>query len=279
MKTIPEIPYVAGFIRLCDIGDRNGFHEANGGNTSYHLTADDVRLSKSFLKGHRPGPWTDVDPKGDVAVPGLGGEWFLVTGSGKFMRNVAYDPEDSIALCELDKSGAHYRVWWGLCHGGRPTSEFASHLMMHEVKFRVSDGRTRVLYHAHPPCLIAATYVLPVSDKAITRALWNTMTETSVVFPKGFGAVKWMVPGGRDVAVATAKLMDRFDDAIWYYHGALCTAETFDSAMGRMEVIEKSAKIFLAVAQSGLKRRGSIDSDGYRAIAKMYKLDLAERFL
>ena len=249
MKTIPDLPYARGFIRLCDIGDRNGFHEANGGNTSYHLAAD------------------------------LGGEWFLVTGSGKFMRNVPYDTEDSIALCEQDKEGAHYRVWWGLRSGGRPTSEFASHLMMHEVKFRLSGGKTRVLYHAHPPSLIAATYVLPATDKAITRALWNTMTETSVVFPKGFGAVKWMVPGGRDVAVATAALMDRYDDAIWYYHGALCTAETFDAAMGRMEVIEKSAKIFLAVAQSGLKPRGSIAPAGYRAIAKAFRLDLAERFL
>ncbi len=279
MKSTTELPFVRGFVRLCEIGDKLGFHERNGGNTSYHLTDDEIRAARALLKGRKPGPWTDVDPKGDVAVPQLAGHWFLVTGSGKFMRNVAYDTEDSIALCELDGDGSHYRIRWGLCNGGRPTSEFSSHLMIHEVKFRVSGGRTRVLYHAHPPCLIAMTYVVPANDKAVTRALWNTMTETSVIFPKGVGAVKWMVPGGRAIAVATAKLMEKYDDAIWFFHGALCSADTFDNAMGQMEVLEKSAKIFMTVQSSGMKRLGAIVPAGYRAIAKAFNLNLPTRFL
>ena len=140
MKTYTDLPYVREFVRLCDIGDRQGFHERNGGNLSYHLSDAEIKASKPLLRGRKPGPWTDVDPKGDVAVPSLGGHWFLVTGSGKFFRNVSWDTEASVALCELDKAGAHYRVLWGLRDGGRPTSEFSSHLMNHEVKFRASGG-------------------------------------------------------------------------------------------------------------------------------------------
>ena len=260
MKTFTNLPYVREFARLCDIGDRQGFHERNGGNLSYHLSDAEIKATRPLLRGRRPGPWTDVDPKGDVAVPALGGHWFLVTGSGKFFRNVSWDAEASVALCELDKAGAHYRVLWGLRDGGRPTSEFSSHLMNHEVKFRASGGKMRVIYHAHPANLIAMTYVVPLTDRAFTRTLWNTMTECPVIFPEGVGVVKWMVPGGREVAV-------------------VCAADTFDNAMGQMETIEKAARIAMLVLSSGRKPLTGITSEGFLAIGKMYGGRIPKRFL
>ena len=279
MKSIPELPFVREFIRLCSIGDSLGFHERNGGNLSYHMTPAEASAASALLKGRPPCPWTDVDPKGDVAVPGLGGEWFLVTGSGKFFRNVAYDTEASIAICELDQAGAHYRVRWGLRDGGRPTSEFSSHLMNLEVKDRLTDGKVRVIYHAHPANLIAMTYVVPLKDRDFTRALWNTMTECPVIFPEGVGVVKWMVPGGREVAVATSKLMERYNNVVWAHHGLFCAADSFDNAMGQMETIEKAAKIYMLVLASGRKPLTGITSKGFLAIGKMYGGDIPKRFL
>ena len=279
MKSIPELPFVREFIRLCSIGDSLGFHERNGGNLSYHMTLAEASAARSLLKGRKPGPWTDVDPKGDVAVPGLGGEWFLVTGSGKFFRNVAYDTEASVAICELDQAGAHYRVRWGLRDGGRPTSEFSSHLMNLEVKDRLTDGKVRVIYHAHPANLIAMTYVVPLKDRDFTRALWNTMTECPVIFPEGVGVVKWMVPGGREVAVATSKFMERYNNVVWAHHGLFCAADSFDNAMGQMEPIEKAAKIYMLVLASGRKPLTGITSKGFLAIGKMYGGDIPKRFL
>ena len=65
---------------------------------------------------------------------GLAGEFFLVTGSGKYFRNIAVDPEACLAIIELDDKGVNYRIRWGLVEGGRPTSELPTHLMNHEVK-------------------------------------------------------------------------------------------------------------------------------------------------
>ena len=56
-----------------------------------------------------------------TSVPGLAGEYFMVTGSGKYFRNVILNPEDSLCIVEVDKSGENYRVLWGLVNGGRPT--------------------------------------------------------------------------------------------------------------------------------------------------------------
>ena len=279
MKSIESLPFVAEFSRLCSIGDTLGFHERNGGNLSYHMTEADAKAALTLLKGCKPGPWIDVDPKGDVAVPGLAGEWFLVTGSGKFFRNVSYDTAASAAICELDGTGSHYRIRWGLREGGRPTSEFSSHLMNLEVKDRLTGGKTRVIYHAHPANLIAMTFVVPLRDRDFTRALWNTMTECPVIFPEGVGVVKWMVPGGREIAVATSKLMEKYNNVVWAHHGLFCAADTFDNAMGQMETIEKAAKIFMTVRSSGLKPLTGITVAGYKAIASAFKVEIPKRFL
>ena len=279
MKAFTDLPFVRDFVRLCSIGDAQGFHERNGGNLTYHLSAADVKAAKAVLKGRKPGPWEDVELTKDVAVPSFAGEWFLATGSGKFFRNVAYDPENSFALCELDETGSRYRVLWGLAGGGRPTSEFSSHLMNLAVKDRVSGGKVRVIYHAHPANLIAMTYVCPLDDKSFTRALWNTMTECPVIFPEGVGVVKWMVPGGREIAVKTSTLMDRHSVVVWAHHGLFCAADTFDNAMGLMETVEKAAKIYMLVLASGRKPVSGITPKGYRAIAKRYSVDIPEKYL
>ena len=96
-----------------------------------------------------------------TSVPKLAGEYFLVTGSGKFFRNVIIKPEDSICMIELDDKGENYRIVWGLVNGGRPTSELPSHLMNHEVKMLATNGKYRVIYHAHTTNVIALTFVLP----------------------------------------------------------------------------------------------------------------------
>ncbi|MCA5011341.1 class II aldolase/adducin family protein, partial [Clostridioides difficile] len=75
------------------------------------------------------------------------------------------------------------------------------------VKKEATSGKHRVIYHAHPANVIALTFVLPLEDKVFTRELWEMATECPVVFPDGVGVVGWMVPGGRDIAVATSELM------------------------------------------------------------------------
>lgn len=80
-----------------------------------------------------------------------------------------------------------------------------------EVK-KKKNPNYRVVYHAHTTNIIALTFVLPLEDKVFTRELWEMATECPVVFPDGIGVVPWMVPGGREIAVATSKLMENM---IW----------------------------------------------------------------
>lgn len=267
-----DAEFVQGFIRMAKDGWEQGWHERNGGNLSYRVKPEEVALVEENFDRK------DWQPIG-TSVPKLAGEYFLVTGSGKFFRNVALKPEDSICMIELDQAGGNYRIVWGLTGGGRPTSELPSHLMNHEVKMFATNGKYRVIYHAHPANVIALTFVLPLNDAVFTRELWEMATECPVVFPDGIGVVPWMVPGGREIAVATSKLMERYDVAVWAHHGLFAAGEDFDLTFGLMHTVEKSAEILVKVLSMQQGKRQTIQPDEFRDLAKAFKVELPEEFL
>ncbi len=268
-----DTTFAQGFIRVCDDGFQQNWHERNGGNLSYRLKNEEVEQIKDTLSYDRG--WQPIG----TSVPVLGGEYFMVSGSGKFMRNMILDPEANACIIEVDKAGENYRICWGLRDGGRPTSELPTHLMNHEVKVLATDGRYRVIYHAHPANIIALTFVLPLTDEAFTRELWEMATECPVVFPSGVGVVGWMVPGGRDIAVATSKLMKDYDAAVWAHHGLFCAGEDFDLTFGLMHTIEKSAEILVKVMSIRPDKRQTITPDDFRDLAKDFHVSLPEKFL
>ena len=104
-------------------------------------------------------------------------------------------------------------------------------------------------------------------------------TECPVVFPDGIGVVPWMVPGGREIAVATSKLMEKYDVAIWAHHGVFCSGETFDLTFGLMHTVEKSAEILVKVLSMTGAKRQTIQPDDFRRLAHDFNVTLPERFL
>ncbi len=267
-----DAEFVQGFIRMAKDGWEQGWHERNGGNLSYRVKPEEaVSVEENFEKKE----WQPIG----TFVPKLAGEYFLVTGSGKFFRNVAIKPEDSICMIELDGAGENYRIVWGLVNGGRPTSELPSHLMNHEVKKIATDGKYRVIYHAHPANIIALTFVMPLNDTVFTRELWEMATECPVVFPGGIGVVPWMVPGGKEIAVATSKLMERYDVVVWAHHGLFAAGEDFDLTFGLMHTVEKSAEILVKVLSMQQGKRQTIKAQEFRDLAKAFGVELPAEFL
>ena len=270
---ILDTKFMQGFIKMADDGFQQGWHEANGGNLSYRLTHNEVGSIQDRLSDHDP--WKPIG----TSVPGLAGEYFLVTGSGKYFRNIIVDPEASLCIVEIDDKGENYRVRWGLVEGGRPTSELPAHLMNHEVKKRTTNDQHRVIYHAHTTNIIALTFVLPLEDKIFTRELWESATECPVLFPKGVGVVPWMVPGGRAIAVETSKRMEYHDVVIWAHHGMFCSGSTFDLTFGLMHAVEKSAEILLKVLAVRPDKLQTITVSDFRALEKDFHVSLPEEYL
>ena len=267
-----DAEFVKNFIRTANDGWEQGWHERNGGNLSYRIRLEEVEAVKEDFE---PKEWQPIG----TTVPKLAKEYFILTGSGKYFRNVIIKPEDSFCIIELDEKGENYRIVWGLVNGGRPTSELPTHLMNHEVKMIATGGKHRVIYHAHPTNIIALTFVLPLEDKVFTRELWEMSTECPVIFPEGVGVVPWMVPGGRDIAVATSELMKKYNLAIWAHHGMFASGEDFDLTFGLMHTAEKSAEILVKMLSMQPNKRQTITPDNFRDLAKDFNVTLPEEFL
>lgn len=254
------------FIRMCSDGWAQGWHERNGGNLTYRMSAKDINFDIA------PREWNTIG----VRVENLAGEYFITTGSGKYFRNVELNPAENIGIVEINGDGTAWRIVWGLENGARPTSEFPSHLMNHAVR---KEFGNRVIYHAHTPNVIALTYILPLTDRDFTCVLWQSATECPVVFPRGVGVVPWMVPGGSAIAMATSEKMKTYSAAIWAHHGTFASGADFDETFGLMHTIEKAAEIYVKVLSTGLPIRQTITDDNLRAIADEFGVELNGEFL
>lgn len=260
--------FVRAFIRMCDDGFSQGWHERNGGNLSYrikHEEIDDIKEDLSYDE-----EFIDIG----VTVESLANEYFLITGSGKYFRNIILSPKENIGIIQINDSGRKYRKVWGLENEAKPTSELATHLMNHQVKKIDTNDLHRVIYHCHTTNIIALTFILPLEGKVFTRQLWEMATECPVVFPEGVGVIKWMVPGSREIAIETSKIMKKYNIVVWAHHGIFCSGEDFDLTFGLAHTVEKSAEILVKVLSIRSNKLQTITTEDFILLAKDFNVDL-----
>lgn len=249
MQTILTSWFVQGMVKATTDMWLKGWDERNGGNVSLRLTPEDVA---PYLGEFAPQPRTEALTE---SVPDLADTYFLVTGSGKFFRNVQLSPSDNLVLLQVNGAGDGYSILWGLTAGGLPTSELASHFQSHVVRKEVTTGSGRVIMHCHATNLIALSFVLKLDSAHFTRELWEGSTECLVVFPDGVGIVPWMVPGTDGIGNATSEQMRAHSLVLWPFHGIFATGPTLDDAFGLIDTAEKSAEIMVKVRAMGGKKQ------------------------
>ncbi|MBR6039727.1 MAG: rhamnulose-1-phosphate aldolase, partial [Clostridia bacterium] len=186
MKDILTAPFMAEMIRTTTNMYNHGWDERNGGNIS--LLLDEAEVQE----------YLDMQPirtlETGFEAPELNEKIFLVTGTGKYFKNVQYAPEVNLGIVRLVENGTKAELLWGFTDGGRFTSEFPAHMMSHVARMKV-DPKNRVVMHCHPANLLAMTYVHDLDEKTFTRTLWQMCTECIVVFPDGVNVLPWMLCG------------------------------------------------------------------------------------
>ncbi|CUU24087.1 rhamnulose-1-phosphate aldolase [Duffyella gerundensis] len=265
MQSILTSPFVQGMVKATSDMWLKGWDERNGGNVSLRLTAEEVQ------------PWAAdfyAEPRCielSQPAPALANDWFLVTGSGKFFRNVQLDPADSLALLQVDDKGLSCKVHWGLSNGGVPTSELASHFQSHCVRKAVTNGQDRVIMHCHATNFMALSYVVELDAARFTRLLWEGSTECLVVFPDGVGILPWMVPGTDGIGAKTAEQMRSHTLVMWPFHGIFGTGPTLDEAFGLIDTAEKASEVVVKVLSMGGMRQG-ITTDELIALGERFNV-------
>ncbi len=277
MKVV-DSKLMKNYARMAMDGFNQNWHERNGGNLSYRMKSEEVEELKDDFSYE--GEWRVIGwQQGDEsAFPGLAGEYFMVSGSGKYFRNIELDPPVNVCIIELNEQGDRYRIVWGLTEGGMPTSELPTHLANLEV-LKARDPEIRVVYHCHPANIIALTFVLPLDGKVFTREIFEMITECAVVFPKGIGIVPWVVCGGRQIGEMTAEIMKNQDVAVWAHHGAFCCGKDFDLAFGLMHTVEKAAEILVKVMSISPYKMNTITPEMFRELNEPFGIEISEEYL
>ena len=240
MKDILKAPYMVEMIRTITNMYNHGWDERNGGNISLMLDEQDVReyLDLSSVKLRIPTGFT---------APELDGKYFLVTGTGKYFKNVQYAPEINLGIVRITALGELAELVWGFDDGGSFTSEFPAHMMSHVARLKVNP-ENRVVMHCHPANLLAMTYVHDLDERKFTRTLWQMCTECIVVFPEGMNVLPWMLCGTNEIGEATAEKMLTARLVVWAQHGIYGAGKDLDETFGLIETAEKAAEIYMKIA-------------------------------
>ncbi len=266
MKDILKAKFMREMCATASNMYRLGWDERNGGNISYMLEEREVAEYLDTEKALREIPVMGVNSV-EADLSPLEGRIFLVTGTGKYFKNVEKDPAANLGIVKIGKGGKNVRLLWGFEDGGRPTSEFPAHMMSHIARLKV-DPENRVIMHSHPTYTLAMNFVHELDEKSFTHTLWEMCTECIVVFPEGVGVLPWMLCGTSEIGAATARKMEEFRLVVWAMHGIYGAGKTLDETFGLIETVEKAAQIYMLTAH--LPRKNTIKDEDMLKLLQLF---------
>lgn len=177
-------------------------------------------------------------------APALAGHQIIVTGSGRRLRDVQANPDANLSVVRIGEDGrsatlhtSPHRLF------ERVTSEFNSHLAVHNDQV----GRTRTNYHAiihaQPIHLTYLSHVAGYGDSsALNRALMRWQPETIVNLPEGIGVLPFILPGSPTLMAASLAALRAHRVILWSKHGVMARSDvSVTKAADRVEYAETAA--------------------------------------
>lgn len=244
-KEIQKIAEVAGYLW------QNGWAERNGGNITVNITElvdDDIRKMSAISEVRTIG----------MILPSLRGCYFYCKGTGKRMRDLARSPMDDGSIIRILEDCQSYVIIAD--NVVSPTSELPSHLSVHN-KLIATGSPYRATIHTHPIELVAMSHKREFLEKdVLTHLLWSMIPETKAFCPLGLGVVPYQLPGSNALAEATLRELDDYDVVLWEKHGVFAKGLDVMDAFDQIDVLSKSAKIYIDAKAMGFEPEGMSDN-------------------
>ena len=238
---IDKIAEVAGYLW------QNGWAERNGGNITVNITDlidDEIRQMP---------PISEVKTIG-ITLPALRGAYFFCKGTDKRMRDLARWPMQNGSIIRILDDCASYVIIAD--EPVAPTSELPSHLAVHN-RLVGSGSPYKATLHTHPIELVAMSHNREFLGKdVLTRILWSMIPETKAFCPLGLGVVPYELPGSTALAEATLRELEEYDVVLWEKHGVFAKGLDVMDAFDQIDVLSKSAKIYINARAMGFEPEG-----------------------
>jgi rhamnulose-1-phosphate aldolase len=206
------------------------------------------------------------------SVPELAGAAFLVTGSGRRLREVIDQPAANVTCLVIDDGGQTGKLYTSYHRAFKNiTSEFNSHLAVHYDQIRASGTNFHAVIHAQPPHLTYLSHIARYQDETyLNHHLLRWQPETIVQPPEGIGFIPFQLPGSPALMEATVKSLRERRIAIWAKHGVVARSDISPKrASDRVEYAETAARyeyLNLTTGEQGL----GLSNDELRAICAAF---------
>src|SRR5512136_2189538 len=178
-------------------------------------------------------------------VPELAGATFLVSGSGRRLREIIDDPTANIACLVVNEGGRTGKLYASYHRRfERVTSEFNSHLAVHYDQMRSSGTNFHAVIHAQPVHLTYLSHIPRYQDERyLNTHLLRWQPETIINLPEGIGFIPFRIPGSPELMAANVECLRRHRIVIWAKHGVMARSDvSVKRAVDRVEYAETAAK-------------------------------------
>src|ERR1051325_665162 len=208
------------------------------------------------------------------SVPELAGATFLVTGSGRRLREIMDEPTASIACIVVNEGGksgmlftSHQRRF------ERVTSEFNSHLAVHYDQICATNTNFHAVIHAQPVHLTYLSHIPRYQDEQfLNQHLLRWQPETIVNLPEGIGFIPFCIPGSPELMAGNVEALRTHRVVIWAKHGVMARSDvTVKRAADRVEYAETAAKyeyLNLSIGELG----EGLSAEEIRGICKTFNV-------
>lgn len=240
-KEVEKIAEVAGYLW------QNGWAERNGGNITVNVTEwvdDEIRNMPAISETIQIG----------TTLPALKGQYFFCKGTGKRMRDLARRPMDNGSVIRILDDCSSYVIIAD--NKVMPTSELPSHLSVH-ARMIEKGMKYNATVHTHPIELIAMSHNKKFMGKdVLSNLLWSMIPETKAFCPLGLGIVPYTLPGSLALADGTLRELEDYDVVMWEKHGVFAKGLDVMDAFDQIDVLSKSAKIYINAKCMGFEPDG-----------------------
>jgi rhamnulose-1-phosphate aldolase len=209
-----------------------------------------------------------------MPVPDLVGANLIVTGSGRRLREIADSPTANLACIVVLDGGLHGMMFTSPdAQFKRVTSEFNSHLAIHEDQMRIRPVSLHAVIHAQPRHITFLSHIPKYQNgEFLNPHLLRWQPETIMNFPEGIGILPFQLPGSQQLMMDTMLSMRNHQMVIWSQHGVIARAdESLLHALDLVEYLETAAQYETLNLMTG-EKSGGIGPESLRAIAEIWNV-------
>jgi rhamnulose-1-phosphate aldolase len=179
-----------------------------------------------------------------VPAPHLAGGSMLMSGSGRRLREIHGDPVANLGFVTVNADGLTGKLYTSPRRlFARLSSEFNSHIAIHEDQVAQTGTNFHAVAHAQPRFLTYLSHVPQYRDEAFfNRRLLRWEPELILNLPEGIGLVPFQVPGSAALMQGTVESLRQHRIVVWCKHGVVARSDiSIKRATDRIEYAEAAA--------------------------------------